>query len=106
MHGDDIEVLEHALVTHIGNKHWVNGGNATEHAQHMRVFGGHSVRCDFDHVRKNLPVRVYLKGPVRFVIGLVPEHNRFNHGAPPVGWLAAGLDRRHKTCPTGPDGGT
>src|SRR5438067_9651930 len=25
MHGDDIEVLEHALVAHIGNKHWVNG---------------------------------------------------------------------------------
>ena len=69
MHGDDIEVLEHALVAHIGNKHRVNGGNATEHAQHMRVFGGHSVRRDFDHVRKNLPVRSASKAQCDLLLG-------------------------------------
>src|SRR3981081_3953592 len=79
--GEDIHVVEDTLRFHVQDKVWINGRNAAQDFEEVRRLGfyggggGGRVR----HGGENFPARIELEVPMRLIVGLVPEHYRFDH---------------------------
>jgi hypothetical protein len=100
-----IQALQDALTLHIRDKERVNGRDAAKHPQQARTFGGYRLCGEFGHVGERPPFGIDLKGPVRLVIRLVPEHHGFYHGHSLVCDPLVGLDKPRGVDPSALCGG-
>ena len=69
----------------------VDRRHAAEHARQARRLGRDRLAGEPRHAREHRPVRVVLEIPMRLVVGLVPDHRRFDHRRAPS--AARGIDR-------------
>ena len=72
----------------------INRRDATQHPLQPRVLGRNRLAAKPGHLGEARPFGVFLECPVRLVVGLVPEHHRFDHCTLPV------LDRRQAAVRT------
>jgi hypothetical protein len=105
MHRHGLHTVQHPLRLHVGDETRVDGRDAAEHAHQAGAFGGHRLGGELGHGGEEPPLGVELKGPVRFVVGLIPQHDRFDHGASLACCHSCRPDRRRAARPAPPGGG-
>jgi hypothetical protein len=81
VHRHRVHLVENALTLHVLDEQRVDRRDAAEHAGQISVLGRHRLPCEARHLGEAGPFRVDLEIPVRLVVGLVPDHHRFDHGS-------------------------
>src|SRR3954452_14204057 len=89
MHRYDIDVVERALAGEVLHEKRVDRRHAAEHAHDVRICFADRARRKARHLGEFVPTRIDLWIPMGFVVGLVPDHRRFDHGALPFGGYTA-----------------
>src|SRR5438874_11856333 len=79
MHGNRLKQLQHTEILHPLDKSGIDRRNAAEHARQGGIDFGHGFSSDSGHLSEAPPFWIKLEIPMRFVIGLVPKHDGFNH---------------------------
>jgi hypothetical protein len=79
--GDHFEVIEHAIAFEALDEEGVDRRDAAEHALDGRIDGMDRLGRFGQGRRQHRPVGVDLRVPMRFVVGLVPDHGCFDHSA-------------------------
>jgi hypothetical protein len=78
---DGIDLVEDALPLHVVDELRIDGRDAAQHARETAALGADGLARALDHVAEARPVGIDLEVPVRLVVGLVPEHDGFDHGS-------------------------
>ena len=76
--------VEHAVSLHPLDPERVDRRHAAEHALHLRIDRADRLAGLDRHVGEHRPFGVDLGVPMRLVVGLVPDHRRFDHRRPPA----------------------
>ncbi len=79
VHGDGVDRVEHAVPGHAGDEAGIDGRHAAEHAGDAGIDGADRLARRLRHGGEQRPVGVDGRVPMRLVVGLVPDHRRFDH---------------------------
>ena len=83
VHGDRVDVVEHPLVRHVADEGGIDRRHAAEHARKRGVLGPDRLPRGDRGLGEAAPARVELGVPMGLVVGLVPDHRRFDHSLLP-----------------------
>jgi hypothetical protein len=79
-----LDMVEHALAGHVLDERGIDRRDAAQHPDEAGTFGADGAASQDRHLGEARPVRVLLEGPMRLVVGLVPQHHGFDHAGPPL----------------------
>ncbi len=83
MHRHHIDVIHNAPRGEPLDEGGIDGRHAAEHPWKGWILGCDGLARQARHTGEDLPVRIQVGIPVRLVVGLVPDLDRFDHAKPP-----------------------
>jgi hypothetical protein len=80
MHGDCIEIVEHAAALHVAHEGRINRRDAAEHDWQCGPRTADRFAGSNGQVREHRPIRIDQEIPMRLVVRLVPDLGSLDHG--------------------------
>ena len=88
MDRDHVNKIEHAMAAQQLHEIGIDRGKSAQDDGQFWINPANLARRGNRHARKNLPVRIGLKIPMRKIVRFIPQHHCFNHSCLPVSQCA------------------